>query len=537
MDKSAPTRLHRLVERTIAAASSNCLSVVLVGAIALAGSAAVGFLHGIPLPQINDEFSYLLAADTFAHGRLTNPTHPMWVHFETMHVIHQPSYMSKFMPAQGVILMLGKILGGQPIVGVWLSMACMCAAICWMLQGWVPARWALLGGIFAVIHPNIGVGNYWAQSYWGGALAATGGALLIGGVRHLMNKPRTAYAVTAAVGLAILANSRPYEGLFLSLPVGLGLLAWMFGKQRPAAGVMFRSVILPFAIVGIGTVSAMAYYNYRITGDVAQLPYLQHKQQYMIAGLFVWQSLPPKPIYRHKEIENFHTRFELPIFLEKRTLRGFVRLNLLALANYLIFMGSVFVIPLIGSAKNLLSWVWTDCWGRFALFIYGFFLFGIMIEIYLLPHYWAPVTAISYLFIIQGLRLWVASNRRVGQAILIALPLLALIVSAITPIFLDAPYDAFTPARQRARLLRQLNEREGKHLVLVKYGPNHVPHAEWVYNEADINGSKIVWARAMDPTEDCKLVEYFKDRKIWWLAIDHDDSPVRLEPMPTESCH
>jgi hypothetical protein len=236
MVKSGLTVLLRLAKKTISVISSKRLSVVLVGLFALIASATMGYFHGIPQPQIHDEFSYLLAADTFAHGRLTNPTHPMWVHFETLHVIHQPSHMSKFMPAQGVMLMVGRVLGGHPIVGVWLSMACMCAAICWMLQGWLPTRWALLGGIFAVIHPNIGVSNYWAQSYWGGALTATGGALLLGGVRYLMGSHRPRYAVAAGLGLAILANSRPYEGLFLSLPVGLGLLTWMCGKQAASAG-------------------------------------------------------------------------------------------------------------------------------------------------------------------------------------------------------------------------------------------------------------------------------------------------------------
>jgi hypothetical protein len=536
MVKSALTVLHQLVEKAIAAASSKWLSVVLVGVLALVGSATMGFLLGIPPPLIHDEFSYLLAADTFAHGRLTNPTHPMWVHFETLHVIHQPSYMSKYMPAQGLVLMLGKILGGHPIVGVWLSMALMCAAICWMLQAWLPARWALLGGIFAVIHPNIGVGNYWAQSYWGGALPAAGGALLLGGVRHLMGKPRTGYAVAAGLGLALLANSRPYEGLVLSLPVGLGLLTWLIGKNRPPAGVLIRSVLLPFALIGICTVGAMAYYNYRITGDVAQVPYLLHKQQYMMSALFVWQTLPPKPVYRHKLIENFHDRFELPPYLEKRTLGGFVRINFLALALYIVVVGSVFTISLIGSAKQLLSWAWNDRWGRFALFIYGFFVFGIMIETYSLLHYWAPVTALGYLFIVQGLRLWRARNPRVGQAVLIALPLLALAISAMTTDLLVATRDEFTPARQRARLMERLSEGEDRHLILIKYGPHHSYFHEWVYNEADIDASKVVWARAMDAKEDCKLVEYFKDRKVWSLAIDDDESPIRLEPMPTESC-
>jgi hypothetical protein len=73
---------------------------------------------------------------------------------------------------------------------------------------------------------------------------------------------------------------------------------------------------------------------------------------------------------------------------------------------------------------------------------------------------------------------------------------------------------------------QQLAALPGEHLVVVRYSKNHNSGEEYVYNEADIDRAKTVWAREIPGMDLSPLFQYFRNRDVWVYEPDEDDSVV-----------
>jgi hypothetical protein len=487
----------------------------------------------VPIPGIHDEFSYLLLADTLAHGRLANPTHPMWISFESFHINWVHTYSSKYPPAQGAVLALGQLLG-LPWIGVLLSVAAMSAAILWMLQAWLPARWAFLGA--ALVALKFGIASYWINSYWGGAVAATGGALVLGAMPRIVRRARTHDALLLGLGIAILANSRPYEGLLICIPIACWLLWWLLGEIKSPAQprARFIKVLTPVAALLLLTLGFMAFYNWRLTGNAFLFPYVLNSRTYQTAGLFLWDH-PKEPLhYRNQQFEDFYNGWEREEY--QRTWHDVWQVTAVKLTrsgSTYFWWGVLLLLP-------GLPCVFFDRRMRLPLLILLIGIAGFMVLIWSMPHYAAALTCVFFLFLVQAirhLRTLRPGGRPVGLALSWAVVLLLVMddASSVHCHLCDPLKWACEGDPSRAAIAEKLSKTPGKHLIVVRYDEDHNLHDEWVYNGAEIDSAKVLWARELDPAQNAKLFAYFKDRQIWLVEPDTDNTELIPYPVAAAS--
>ena len=511
--------LRRRFEPSFAVlAQRRMLAIAFVGILAMVLNAATTLRHGIPAPIIHDENSYALAADTFLHGRLTNPTHFFWQHFESIHIIQHPTYASKYPPGQGLMLALGKWIGGEYIVGVWLTTGFAAASMCWMLQGYFTPKWALLGGVIAAFHTGI---QMWGSNLWGGNLAVAGGAIVLGATLRLLHDPACKAGVMFGIGAGILLFTRMYEGSIFTLLLTL----WLIFRLRTTPATLVRSVVLALSAL-MPFVVFLGVYNIAVTGSLMQMPYTVHEAQYGFAPLFVFQKLKPKPVYRHALIEKYHTVTSFNDWAEQQSVKGYLRVRINKVREMTMWLfGSpilflaLFGIPAAVRASPDLKWLCV-----ILAVVCGASALATWFHI----HYAAPVLGLMFVLFIAGLQRithWRTRDNPIGINLVCVAFVLNLPISLSGISYLMLP--PVTPSA-KGSLAEGLLQQGGQHLVFVRYGTGHSPHYEWVYNAAEIDAAQIVWAREIDAISDKRLRDYYPQRKVW-LALP-DTNPASLVP-------
>lgn len=503
-----------------------------------------------PEAHIHDEASYLLAADTFARGRATNPAlpEPLRAHFEALHIIVAPSYMSKYPPGQGLLLALGIVLGGNPAIGLWINAGLVCASAMYAMLPLVRRRIALLAAILTILHPAV---LKWTQSSWGGNLSLFAGFLLVGAVIRFVRFPQpkiTESAIILAFSLALLANCRPFEGLVAaSLTIPL-LLPVLWHGLRTDPKIWLLRGLLPAGAVLAATAALMFAYNIRVTGKPLRMPYAVHEDTYGVVPLFLFQEVKPVPeTLRHDTMRFINAYTSVYGYWgERDAARNIWRgigdkadtltrsafqcfdpsvywldtpLRAHPLTDFLKFIPAFLLIPgLIVAVRR--NWI-----GRYAVYGLAGFVAVICLGTFINPHYGAPVGGFALIVWVMAwrytrtLHLRSGRNRRIGLAVSRAFVLLYLLSAASCVAFFAG--DDWTWMIQDRRPIRAILEKvPGNHLVLVYYGATNVKtSAEWVYNGADLASQRIVWARYLSPSENANLQRYFGNRQVWLLDV------------------
>jgi hypothetical protein len=483
--------------------------------------------HPAPRPDLYDEFGHLLMADTLRHWRLANPPHAMHRFFETFFVLQQPTYSSIYPIGNALALALGWAIFGTPWAGVLICTAAFCALCFWMLRGWTTPGWALLGGVIAVF--EFGPLNQWTNNYWGGGFSAAAGCLVFGAL------PRRNWTLLG-LGLALHLLSRPYESIFLFIAVALYLVGQAVPPvpntlAKPSFRALVPGVLLIAAALGITLLQ-----NKDVTGHWTLLPYRLSQYQYGVpAGLTIQPTpVPHVPLTPQQELDyrmqsNFHPG--------KDTLSSYANRLLFRIRYYRFYLFAPLYLAVLAFLFTIRSYRWLWVALSCALFALGINFFPAFQF-----HYLAAIVCLLILMSVRGLQQMEAKLSH-GPEITRLIAMFCAVQFAFWYSLHLPDSRAFAAEtrrfdvwdginhnnpERRIEVARQLAGTPGRLLVFVRYWPQHIFQDEWVYNGADIDGQRVVWARDLGDDEDRKLAQYYRVRTL--LLLEPDSRPPRLEP-------
>jgi hypothetical protein len=493
----------------------------------------------IPEPAVSDDFSYILAADTLRHLRLANPPHPFSQFFETFFVLQQPAYSSIFPLGQALAIAAGWSIFGHPWAGIALSAGALCALCYWMLLGWTSPGWALAGGLLGVI--DFGPLSQWMNSYWGGAVSGCAGCLVFGALPRIRTGRRARDPVLLGIGLGLQLLTRPFEFIFLA---AAALLFFLPSLRDAAERRTLAKVLAPAALAFLPALALTLLHDRAVSGSWTTLPYEVSRHQYGVPTTFTPQAnpTPSRQLTREQELDyevqsavhgsapetwsTFWSRWAGRL----RFYRFFLPVPL--------YLALPFFVPLLRVYRN-----------AFALAVILLFSVGTNFYPYFYPHYIAAVACLILLVAVESVRslsririrgLYAGADAARLLVALCSVNFLfwyglhfardELLLAALTPY---ETWDAINHDDPQGRIAvaKQLAAEAGRQLVFVRYASRHT-FEEWVHNEADIDNSRIVWARDLGADKNETLLRYYPGRKAWLL--EPDNRPPKLAPYPAQ---
>lgn len=508
------------------------LTLLAIGSLAVFLAALVGWWLPF-VPRIHDEFSNLLAADTLLHGRLANPAPELWQPFQSFHIILQPAYASKYPLAPGAFTALGWLGLGLPVAGSWLAAGLCCVSAMWMLAGATNRRWAVIGGLMVASHPVMQL--TWSQSLFGGWISAAAACLVVGGILRLRRRVALGTSLLLGSGVALLALSRPFEGLVFTL-LSAGTLWWLWSRWPLKVRIrnMGRVAIWGAPPVCLALLLT-AFQNHAVSGSYSTMPYQVHERDYGVAPLFVFGS-PKNPRIQEQGqvpaiVAEYHQGWSLDCYQERNGWKGWLVGWGQAWQTLFQFWGlGLALLPLSTS----LFWGRTRV-GRAAIVVIGLQLMASAAVCWVYPHYLSPIVAWLTLAAVLGLRHLPNGWNKAARTL--AWGLIGMQVLLLWGTTMHARRNAENDdwAHRRLSIAQQLAALPGKHLVLVHYADQHNVHEEWVYNLADLEESRVLWARGERSAWREQLFQHYSDKRcIWELRVD-EGLPPKLLSRPGES--
>jgi len=367
------------------------------------------------------------------------------------------------------------------------------------------------------------------NSYWGGAIPAIGGALVVGAFPRILRYWQARHVALLGLGGAILMNSRPLEGFILCLPVAACFLIQLSRGHRPPRKIILHHFVFPLSVIASASAIFFCYYNWRGTGNPFLMPYNINERNYVSTPTLLWQSERPPLQFSNPQFDAFYNSWMRNLWLEGQsdTLPHAAKHIFSVITKFTYF----FLWPELCVMLAALPWIMRDRRVRFLIIQSAVCFFAFLLVAWFQPHYAAPLTATVFALLVQGLRhlrRWKYSGKPVGIGLTRVVVLFALLLAPFHPHAATIGNVAISGIEYRARFQAQLEATAGKQLVVVRYSPEHDVLAEWVYNKADIDNAKVIWVRELPGTDITPVLNYFSGRRVW--LVEPDTSPPSLAP-------